>query len=393
MYFHIDESGNTGNNLFDSNQPLLTYGMVSSRTNVDALGIPLHRAMTSKLGVPALHASQLGMGRLEAIASHLHALHRKMEFEFGIYVIEKRTYAIVRLFEAIFDAGLNKAVPWAYYWTPLRFHLIHHLEQVVDDALLQLAWELSLERRIERRLGEVVDLLAELDARLEGVSLHPRVKEVMRDAFRHGIAFPDCLDFGTRDTRLISPNAVGFQFVFAAIAGQLRRKSVRTASVIAVDYQQQFNTSQMETHRMQGLIAEGLRRAPQRDQEFMLNHPLYRHLSREEVLPPNLPGIAPQVQRSTASLGLQVTDIYLWIVNRALSGDDLPTGLSALASSILRRMHMDGIWMDGMRRRWISFEQELPAFESLTADQLAQAQAGMDAHRKKVAELRADSSG
>ncbi len=389
MYFHVDESGNTGNNLFDANQPRLSYGMVSSRTNVDALGTPLHRAMTSKLGVDSLHASPLGLGRLEAIAPYLSALHRKMGFEFGLCVIEKRTYAIVQLFEAIFDAGLNDAVPWAYYWTPLRFYVIHHLEQLVDDALLQRAWDLSRERRIERRFGDVVDLLTALDARLEAVAFHPRIKEVMRDAFRFGMNHPAELDFGAPDDRLISPNAVGFQFVFAEISRQLRSKSVRAASVIAVDYQQQFNAAQKQTHELQGVIAEGLRRAPKRDQDFVLNHPLYRHLSREQVLPPNPPGISPQIQRNTTSIGLQITDIYLWIVNRVLLGDELPSGLAALANAILPKMRFDGIWMEGMRRRWSSFERELPAFESLSAEQLAQAQAAMEAHRRKVTDLRA----
>lgn len=388
MYFHIDESGNTGNNLFDPNQPRLSYGLLSSKTNADALGAPIHQAMLAKLGVKSLHASPLGMGRLEEIAPHLNALHRKMNFEFGLFVIEKRTYALVHLFEAIFDAGLNEAVPWSYYWTPLRFYLIHHLDQLVDDDLLQHAWRLSIDRRIDRRFGEVVELLSALDQRLQVSGFDARIKEVMRDALRFGMNHPDRLDFGATDPLLVSPNAVGFQFVFAEIAAQLRRKSARSASVIAIDHQQQFNAAQKETHRMQELIAKGLRRAPEKDRNYIINHPLYRHLSRDEVLPPNLPGVAPQVWRNTASIGLQITDIYLWVMNRALSGEELPPGLGALANSILPRMRFDGIWMDGMRRRWTTFEQELPSFEHLTSEQLKSAQVAMDAHRAKVASIR-----
>ncbi len=35
MYFYIDESGNSGNNLFDRSQPVLSYGVLSSEVNVD----------------------------------------------------------------------------------------------------------------------------------------------------------------------------------------------------------------------------------------------------------------------------------------------------------------------------------------------------------------------
>ena len=43
MYFHIDEAGNTGNNLFDSDQPRLSYGVLSSLVNADALCIDVHK--------------------------------------------------------------------------------------------------------------------------------------------------------------------------------------------------------------------------------------------------------------------------------------------------------------------------------------------------------------
>ncbi|MCG8317096.1 MAG: hypothetical protein MI976_28080 [Pseudomonadales bacterium] len=64
MFFHIDESGNTGNNLFDENQPILSYGLLSSRTNVDILGTKLHRRILNKIGDDCLHANVLGVEKL-----------------------------------------------------------------------------------------------------------------------------------------------------------------------------------------------------------------------------------------------------------------------------------------------------------------------------------------
>jgi hypothetical protein len=37
MHFYVDESGHTGPNLFDAEQPLLYYGVLSSRVNVDVV--------------------------------------------------------------------------------------------------------------------------------------------------------------------------------------------------------------------------------------------------------------------------------------------------------------------------------------------------------------------
>lgn len=42
-----------------------------------------------------------------------------MEFDFDYYFIEKPDYALVLFFDAVFDAGLNEAVKWDVYWTPM----------------------------------------------------------------------------------------------------------------------------------------------------------------------------------------------------------------------------------------------------------------------------------
>ena len=80
MFFHIDESGNTGMNLFDANQRRLSYGVLSSRLNVDALGKSAHREMTGRLGVDALHANEMGVGGLAKIEDVLHALQKRFRF-------------------------------------------------------------------------------------------------------------------------------------------------------------------------------------------------------------------------------------------------------------------------------------------------------------------------
>ena len=68
LFFHIDESGNTGKNLLDRNQPRFSYGMISSSLNVDAIGIRLHKKMLQDLGVRELHANQLKLNGLTKIA-------------------------------------------------------------------------------------------------------------------------------------------------------------------------------------------------------------------------------------------------------------------------------------------------------------------------------------
>ena len=71
MFFHIDETGNTGLNLFDKNQTSLIYGILSSTLNVDTTGQIIHKKMLSKLNVDQLHATELGATELEKITDDL----------------------------------------------------------------------------------------------------------------------------------------------------------------------------------------------------------------------------------------------------------------------------------------------------------------------------------
>ncbi|KAF7772986.1 hypothetical protein PMAN_b0639 [Pseudoalteromonas marina] len=88
MFFHIDESGNTGNNLFDENQPRLSYGLISSVTNVDALCVVEHNAIRDIIDDDLIHANILGIGGLVKIAPLLIKIQKKMKFDFDYYFIE-----------------------------------------------------------------------------------------------------------------------------------------------------------------------------------------------------------------------------------------------------------------------------------------------------------------
>src|SRR2546430_1975779 len=71
-------------------------------------------------------------------------LHENFEFRFDFYFIHKPSFALVTFFNAVFDAGLNDAMKWDWYWTPLRFPLIAELSRILDDGILQESWRLCL---------------------------------------------------------------------------------------------------------------------------------------------------------------------------------------------------------------------------------------------------------
>lgn len=387
MFFHVDESGNTGNNLFDAHQEVLSYGVLCSKLNVDILGRDIHSAMIKKLGVESLHAAELGVARLSEIVPSLLKMQDKFKFGFDYYFIHKPTFALVMFFEAVFDAGLNKAVPWIYYWTPLRFLLLHELSGLLTEDQLKSAWKLVLSAPSKDIEKNIVSLLQGILGDLDAAQMDGRAKEVVSGALQYGILNPLKLDFSVADSRIVSPNAVCFQFVVGAMAKRLRKKKKKDALGIVVDRQSQFNPAQVDTHRFAQKIEMGLAAAPAAERSWYLGHPLHRGFDDVHVLRKNTPKKEIEVRASNDSIGLQIVDIYLWVFNRLLSGKDLSEELLVLVDYLMTTGFIDGISMPFMANRWRQFEASLPKIEEMTPQQIAAAKTITLEHRIKVAGL------
>ena len=392
MYFHVDESGNTGNNLFDPNQQQLSYGVLSCKTNVDVLGKPLHTRMLKELGVTELHANELGVRKLTQISELLYKLQIRMKFDFDYFYILKPEFALMCFFEAVFDQGLNEAVKWDVYWTPLRYLMIFKLSSLFDEELLKESWRLCKYKKIHTQEQSIIKLLDTLSDRVTKSDLDDRSKELIKNALDYGIAHPLKLDFGVPDERTLSPNTIGFQFVVACMGRRLKevsrnRKKKKEAAKITVDEQTQFNKFQIETHEMALLAGKGLKGANKELQNQYLSHPLFHDLQKSDIQHTFTPKQNITIKRSKNSIGLQIVDVYLWIINKSLKGDTLSTELKAVASLFLPRSYTDGITINGLMERFEKFQQKLPLESSLSTEHRKLNDKLVAEHRKKVASL------
>lgn len=76
MFFYIDESGNSGNNLFDENQPVLYYATLYSPINLNKNNklIQEIRNLRINFQVDRLHAKDIGYEKLSKISGILENL-------------------------------------------------------------------------------------------------------------------------------------------------------------------------------------------------------------------------------------------------------------------------------------------------------------------------------
>ncbi len=353
MFFYIDESGQTGPNLFDPDQPMLYYGVLSSSVDVDLLALECVQRLRARCGVERLHAAELGNGGLVKIIQDLAELQVQLDLSFDIYRVSKPDHSVISFFDQVFDQGLNPAVTWSGYWTPVRFFLLFKLAELFDEDLAKRAWDARLELNDVRSNAALVAVCIELRNRSHKLS-DARARQLISDALEWAEQNPSAICYNTKtkkDRLSVMPNIIGFQVAMFGIGARLR-KSQREVSRIIVDQQSQFNGAQKT-------LAEFY--VANRSVQFVVGPGL------PEVNFQDIPSVALEFSSGKVSAGLELVDIYLWVFKRALEGKKLAPEFRLLIQSQLRRGVIDEVSLRALASRWRRWLEELPA---PTAEQL-----------------------
>jgi hypothetical protein len=69
-----DETGNSGLNLFDRNQPYFWTGTLLTPVDLDRIDPAVHEACLSRAGRKELHGNELGFSGIERVAGKLQQL-------------------------------------------------------------------------------------------------------------------------------------------------------------------------------------------------------------------------------------------------------------------------------------------------------------------------------
>ncbi|WP_226564490.1 DUF3800 domain-containing protein [Shewanella chilikensis] len=358
MYFYVDESGQTGLELFDGNQPFLYYGVLSSKVNLDLLTLPSIKKLRKKLGVDRLHAAELGNGKLVDIVDDIEALRKKYDIKFDFYRIAKTDHALICFFDQTFDQGVNPAVPWSSYWTPLKYVLLVKTACLFDEDMLKDAWQARI--TVKNEIAE--ELLISVCKRvLEKVNILPDARsiQVITDAMNWVINNPSSISYNAsskKDKLQISPNLIGFQSVMHGIAKRLE-KSKSHAQKVVVDRQSQFNKAQ-----------EWIAQLYQNGRD--LEEPLEFGIGLPTMDLKHMPAVPIECTPGTESPGLEIVDLYIWVFKRHIEKKELATPLYKLIKKQLHKGMYDEVSINALMKRWGQWFSELP---EPTGDQLVKA--------------------
>jgi hypothetical protein len=135
VFAYTDESGNTGLKLFDEQQPVLLTLTLVSPCEVDSVLAPRHAEWLAALGVPRLHANELGLAKLEALADSARQFIELVDPRFILTFIHKPYFGAVKFVDTILDNGINNAVtPFHYGLRAMRLPLALALVQGMEPG-------------------------------------------------------------------------------------------------------------------------------------------------------------------------------------------------------------------------------------------------------------------
>ncbi len=346
MYFYIDESGHTGPDIFNTDQPRLYYGLLSSHTDLDGLDIEPVGSLRLNAKGNRLHANEEGNRGLLSVSRELGQISRAAGLRFDLFQIAKPDIAIISFFDQVFDQGLNPAVPWVGYWTPVRFVLLSKVASLFDEELARRAWETRLERNSNKVNRQLQRLCRDLKAR--SVRLQDeRSRQVVGDALEWAQNHPDRLSYGpsNKSERLAAmPNVFGLQAVLNGISTLLEQQDVSAARIV-VDRQSQFNRAQQSLLEFYQAVKPATISPGVRLPAMNLQH---------------LPEIPLEFLAGNESLGLELTDAYLWMYRRAREGHELPRELQKLLVEVAQEGSFHEISLEALEAGWARYFEELP---------------------------------
>ncbi|MBI1211805.1 MAG: hypothetical protein GC190_10115 [Alphaproteobacteria bacterium] len=319
LYAYVDETGNTGHNLFDEDQPDFYTAALITKGDFDvAFGSPTS-AIATRLGTLSLHGKELGLKKLESVAPEILRLLHAANATFFVSRVEKRYLLTTKAFDSLFDSGENAAVAWHHYnLRPLKIALAFRMAHLLDDETSRAFWACILEPDKDKALEMLkcvcMRLLSNLD-RLPG--------EGWREIFRRGLEWardhPESIQIhmDRRSARQGHfPNLVAFANLLEGLEDHSRRVKRRVAR-ITHDTQSEFEQTLAAWH---DLLSNA---SPEEIKWAGETHSMQR-----------VAGSEFEVKADETSAGLQIVDIVLWLYRQYLKEKPLSPGCKAILTYV-----------------------------------------------------------
>jgi hypothetical protein len=347
MYAYADESGNTGANIFDPQQPMFLTAALITKTNFDILHKANIRSIANFLGEPELHANELGPDRVEQYAGRLLRIIKKTDAGFFISRVEKRYLATTKLVDTLFDSYENKAVPWHIYnLRPLRLMMVFKIATILEEDTAKKFWAALMEPKRDRAYALLLESLEDISRNVQQLP-DERSRSLINEAIAWAMKNPEeiYLHTNSKAARMEHlPNIAMFPNLLEGIEkhSQLWKRPVRE---IIHDRQSQFEKTLKAWHELTSNAAPGV----------------ITWTMGEKYSVRRVPGSVFRISSAEESAGIQVIDTILWLFKRVLEDKPLGVDSEKLMIHIFRRAHQHDMSFESVGRWLDTYFSELYA--------------------------------
>ena len=318
LFAYTDEAGNTGNHLFDSNQPFFWTGTLLANPNFDQTAKFHVNKWCQRLGVPELHGRELGLQQIERIAHGMEVFIRHHSVRFIFTRLEKEILCVTKFVDTFFDSGINQAVsPLHYSVRFFRLYIAHIAAELMNLEERKEFWEAYTQGNCEK----FCKVLKRFGQKVRTHVNDPRMKQLITEAIAWAQQHPENL-LGATANDLDSPNTVAVGLLIQALHEEIGELGQRLTQFIHDESNQFALAIKVTFTSLRGF------KAPPRNASALMS-------DWTEVDTFDCP---IEMASSKSTLGLQVIDVVLWLVKRYMDrGFEGFPACTRLANLILSR--------------------------------------------------------
>ena len=305
-FIYADESGNSGKDIFNEGSPIYYQGAIISVGEIESIVAPIVEQYCAENGLERLHGYELGEERVNSLCIELLDVLNETQWKFHYTVLQKRYIAPTKFVDTIFDCYDNPAVHPLWYTTEIFRHtLCIVIDDMMKDGLDAEFWNYYLKDD-----SDGIIRICKILLKKAPYIFDKRVFEVISAGLNYAISNPNILTLtsakGKSAYKKQTPNIIAFSSLLMAIHRFCKEYDV-SVSEFTHDQSDEFKGTMREYHRM--FFGVDL------EEDKFGGIPQYKQVEYElgEF----------KIKSSKKSYGLQVADLFLWVVQRNIKDEKL----------------------------------------------------------------------
>ena len=306
VFIYADESGHSGKEIFNEQSPLYYQGAIISIGDIESKIAPIIQRYCEKHGLERLHGYELGEERVNSLCTELLEVLNGTEWIFHYTILQKRYIAPTKFVDTVFDSFDNPAVNPFWYTTELFRHMLCILiDDMMEGGLDVEFWGYYLKDDTEG----LVKICSELLEKTPYI-FDKRACEVVTAGLTYAIENPEIFNLiaakGKSAYKKETPNIIAFSSLLTATHRFCKEHEVSVSELVH-DQSDEFKGTMREYHR----IFFGV----DYEEDKFGGIPLFKRVEYDL-------GVF-KLESSKKSYGLQVADLFLWLIQREITDKNL----------------------------------------------------------------------